>query len=112
MVERRSSRRGPVVGIIRRPLRAPVLPDRGGRSAMVVPTATVIHGAGNELLAAALAWLNPRFLSEFYPTGTSRFKCALNPGVACELADRGGFLFPAPQQATLPLPVFINTKSI
>jgi hypothetical protein len=31
------------VGIIRSPLRATVLPDCGGRSAMLVPTATVIH---------------------------------------------------------------------
>src|SRR6266481_2703822 len=31
------------VGIIRSPLRATVLPDCGGRSVMVVPTATVIH---------------------------------------------------------------------
>jgi hypothetical protein len=31
------------VGIIRSPLRATVLPDCGGRSAMVVPTATVIR---------------------------------------------------------------------
>jgi hypothetical protein len=68
---------------------------------MVVPTATVIHGAGNELLAAALAWLNPRFLSEFYPTGTSHFKCALNPGVACELADRGGSISRALRQTLL-----------
>ena len=30
------------VGIIRRPLRATVLPDCGGRSEMVVPTATVV----------------------------------------------------------------------
>src|SRR5260370_25245245 len=30
------------VGIIRSPLRATVLPDCGGRSAMVVPTTTVI----------------------------------------------------------------------
>ena len=31
------------VGIIRSPLRATVLPDCGGRSVMVVPTATVIR---------------------------------------------------------------------
>jgi hypothetical protein len=32
------------VGIIRSPLRATVLPDCGGRSVMVVPTATVNSG--------------------------------------------------------------------
>jgi hypothetical protein len=57
--------------------------------------------AGNELLAAALAWLNPRFLSEFYPNGTSHFKCELNPGVACELADRGGSISRALRQTLL-----------
>jgi hypothetical protein len=78
---------------------------------MVVPTATVIHGAGNELLAVALAWLNPRFLSEFYPNGTSHFKCALNPGVACELADRGGSISRALRQTLLHRRFSLNPES-
>jgi hypothetical protein len=44
------------VGIIRSPLRATVLPDCGGRSAMVVPTATVISSPVGLVPTHALAW--------------------------------------------------------